>query len=59
MKKYNKWIFNVASGLALTSVIATSCVDEIKFGNSFLEKAPGGSVTKIQYLIMLNIPDNF
>ena len=24
MKKYNKWIFNVASGLALTSVIATS-----------------------------------
>ena len=46
MKKYNKWIFNVASGLALTSVIATSCVDEIKFGNSFLEKAPGGSVTK-------------
>ena len=46
MKKYNKWIFNVASGLALTSVIATSCVDEIKFGNSFLEKAPGGAVTK-------------
>lgn len=46
MKKYNKWIFNVASGLALTSVIATSCVDEIKFGNSFLEKAPGGSVNK-------------
>ena len=45
-EKYNKWIFNVASGLALTSVIATSCVDEIKFGNSFLEKAPGGSVTK-------------
>lgn len=59
MKKYNKWIFNVASGLALTSVIATSCVDEIKFGNSFLEKAPGGSVTKIPYLTMLNIPDSF
>ena len=60
MKKYNKWIFNVASGLALTSVIATSCVDEIKFGNSFLEKAPGGGrLQKIQYLIMLNIPDNF
>ncbi len=59
MKKYNKWIFNVASGLALTSVIATSCVDEIKFGNSFLEKAPGGRLQKIQYLIMLNIPDNF
>mgnify|MGYP000470677012 CR=1 FL=1 len=59
MKKYNKWIFNVASGLALTSVIATSCVDEIKFGNSFLEKAPEGRLQKIQYLIMLNIPDNF
>ena len=57
MKKYNKWIFNVASGLALTSVIATSCVDEIKFGNSFLEKE--GRLQKIQYLIMLNIPDNF
>ena len=25
---------------------ATSCVDEIKFGNSFLEKAPGGSATQ-------------
>ncbi len=30
----------------LCTVIATSCVDEIKFGNSFLEKAPGGLVTK-------------
>ena len=59
MKKYNKWIFNVASGLALTSVIATSCVDEIKFGNSFLEKAPGGWLQKIPYLTMLNIPDSF
>ena len=41
MKKYNKWIFNVASGLALTSVIATSCVDELSFWRLFfLEKAP-------------------
>lgn len=59
MKKYNKWIFNVASGLALTSVIATSCVDEIKFGNSFWKRLREGRLQKIQYLIMLNIPDNF
>lgn len=30
----------------LTLSIATSCVDDIKFGDSFLEKAPGGDVTK-------------
>ena len=23
-----------------------SCVDDVKFGDAFLEKAPGGSVTK-------------
>lgn len=46
MKKYNKWIFNITSGLFLSSFIATSCVDDMKFGNAFLEKAPGGSVTK-------------
>ncbi len=46
MKRYNKWIFNIGLGLALTSVVSTSCVDEIKFGDAFLEKAPGGTVTK-------------
>lgn len=27
------------------NLVATSCVDDMKFGNSFLEKAPGGSAT--------------
>ena len=27
------------------NLIATSCVDDIKFGNSFLDKAPGGTAT--------------
>lgn len=30
---------------AIMSLAATSCVDDIKFGNAFLEKAPGGSAT--------------
>lgn len=58
-EKYNKWIFNVASGLALTSVIATSCVDEIKFGNSFWKRLQEDRLQKIPYLTMLNIPDSF
>lgn len=33
-------------GLFFCSVFTTSCVDDIKFGNAFLEKAPGGNVTK-------------
>lgn len=32
-------------GIAIGSIALTSCVDEIKFGNSFLEKAPGGTAT--------------
>lgn len=51
--------FNVASGLALTSVIATSCVDEIKFGNSFWKRLQEDRLQKIPYLTMLNIPDSF
>ena len=31
---------------SLGSVVATSCVDEIKFGDSFLEKAPSVAVTQ-------------
>ncbi len=31
--------------LALGCVAMTSCTDEIKFGNAFIEKAPGGTVT--------------
>lgn len=42
MKQLYKWII---SALAVVSVITTSCVDEIKFGNPFLDKPPGGSAT--------------
>ncbi len=45
MKKYNRWIFSSVTGLLLSSFMV-SCVDEMKFGNAFLEKAPGGTVTK-------------
>ncbi len=43
MKKYSNWIFSMTAAILLTSMVATSCVDEIAFGDSFLEKAPGGS----------------
>ncbi len=46
MKKYHKYLLNITVGLTLSSAISTSCVDEIKFGNAFLDKAPGGSITK-------------
>lgn len=42
MKTINKWL------IAFVGVIAfsvASCVDDIKFGDSFLDKAPGGTVT--------------
>lgn len=42
MKLNIKHIIGVAAIAALGMV---SCTDEIKFGNSFLEKAPGGTVT--------------
>lgn len=40
--KYYLYIILAAAG---TSCSITSCVDGIKFGNAFLEKAPGGDVT--------------
>lgn len=43
MKRLNKWLIAIAT-VTLTSV--TACVDDIRFGDSFLEKAPGGTVTK-------------
>lgn len=43
MKKISKWFVVTAMSMVVTM---TSCVDEIKFGNAFLEKAPGGTVTK-------------
>lgn len=42
MKIFNKWLFITIIGM--TSVFI-SCVDDLKFGNAFLEKAPGGTVT--------------
>ena len=44
MKLKHKWFVGAIMGIAV-SLASTSCVDEIKFGNSFLEKAPGGSST--------------
>lgn len=31
--------------VAFAALITSSCTDEIKFGNAFLEKAPGGDIT--------------
>ena len=44
MKLQNKWFIG-AMMEAVISLVSTSCVDEIKFGNSFLDKAPGGNAT--------------
>ncbi len=43
MKILNKWLIVALIGFT-TSLV--SCVDDFKFGNEFLEKAPGGTVTK-------------
>lgn len=43
MRKIYIWIVIVLMALP---VAISSCVDEIAFGNSFLEKAPGGDVTE-------------
>lgn len=42
MKQKYKWIIGV---MAVVTVATTSCVDEIKFGNAFLDKAAGGTAT--------------
>lgn len=44
MKLQNKWFIGAMLGAAVC-LVSTSCVDEIKFGNSFLDKAPGGNAT--------------
>lgn len=44
MKQNTKWFTCAALGIAMCA--ATSCVDDMTFGSAFLEKAPGGSVTK-------------
>lgn len=40
-----KWL-TYALMSVIVCITSTSCVDEIKFGNAFLEKAPGGSATQ-------------
>ena len=42
MKHFSKWFI----GTFVVATMATSCVDDIKFGDSFLEKAPGVAVTQ-------------
>ena len=37
MKLQNKWFIGAMLGAAVC-LVSTSCVDEIKFGNSFLDK---------------------
>lgn len=43
MKHLSKWFIAAFAGVALFS---SSCVDQVKFGDSFLEKAPGVAVTQ-------------
>lgn len=44
MNIYHKLIKGVAAVMVSASVMV-SCTDEVAFGNSFIEKAPGGTVT--------------
>ena len=43
MKHLSKWFIAAFAGVAL---FTSSCVDQVKFGDSFLEKAPGVAVTQ-------------
>ncbi len=38
-------IFHVSGFVLASAVIATACTDDVKFGDAFVEKAPGGTVT--------------
>ena len=53
MKKRN----SIKSILLLTiiSFVGVACVDEIKFGNAFLEKAPGEDVNERCYFLQEGI----
>ena len=50
MKQRYKWLVRAVIG-GILCIGSVSCVDEIKFGNSFLDKAPGGTATKDLSLI--------
>lgn len=54
MRLQNKWLVGAIMG-AVVCVASTSCVDEIKFGNSFLEKAPEGLLPLIRFLTVPSI----
>ena len=41
-----KYLVKIAAAVGLFSMAMSSCVDEIKFGDDFLEKAPGVDITK-------------
>ena len=43
MKHFSKWFIVAFVGVTL---FVSSCVDQVKFGDSFLEKAPGVAVTQ-------------
>ena len=58
MKLQNKWFIGAMMG-AVISLVSTSCVDEIKFGNSFLIRHRAEMQLLIQYSIALNIRANF
>ncbi len=45
MKLYHKITSGVMTLMVAASLLATSCTDEVKFGDSFIEKAPGGTLT--------------
>lgn len=51
MKHLEKWFIMAFVGVTT----ATSCVDEIKFGDSFLEKAPSVAVTQDSILEKQNM----
>lgn len=40
-----KKLFHSIFAIVLAGMAASSCTDEVQFGNSFLDKAPGGSTT--------------
>ena len=44
MKLHHK-IVSGAVALAVGSMAFTACTDDVKFGDAFIEKAPGGTVT--------------
>ena len=44
MKLHHKIVTGVVA-LMIGSVAFTACTDDVKFGDSFIEKAPGGTVS--------------